>query len=282
MSIMRNLDLLAERALAEPVAAPSSMGSLRERARRHNQNRANARRVAVGLAVVVPLVVIGALVVDRPSTVRIEAVSGGTAEVGEVYGARLAGNGLVWPAEPVPLDQLLNEVAAEFLGWPAVEWDRSDLVGSERAVTATQPGRPDRRVAMQVRERVPGAGWQILSLYPPPRVLLTGGQLTGFDVDVPADAERVDVFHLDPVDGTQSWTTLIDDVAGASAIQLAAPVPAERAGTYLIVARDAAGEATLVTGLSLGSLDRLTFAIDALTGAGVPEPLPAEVAAIVT
>ena len=276
---MERLDHLAERAVADPIAAPTAIDQLHHRVER-NARRAQKVRMAIGAAVILPLVIVGGLLTRRSPSEVIDAAGPATVEVDTVFGATLAGDGAVWPAEPMPLADLLEIVATEMLSWPTVEWDESGLGESAGGVTGTQPGRPDRRVALQLRTADSGR-WQITSFYPSITMQLHDGNLIGFVFDEPADATEVEVFHLDPVDKTQTRTAITEGVVGAAEVMLEAPVTAERAGTFLIVARDAAGEATAVSGLSIGSPDRLTVAIDRLLGASVPASLPDGVATTV-
>lgn len=276
---MERLDLLADRALGDPVAAPTSIGQLRALADRRARRARNARAV-IGAAVVLPLVIIGGLLATRSRPEVIDAAAPATVEVDTVFGAALAREGAVWPADPLPLSDLLGRVGAEMLGWPAVEWGEPDLKDGEGGITGTQPGRSDRLVNLQLRGTEEN-GWQITSFYPSIALRLDDGAIAGFAVDLSVDVARVEVFHADPVDGTQTRTVLTDGVAGASEIRLDALVSAERAGTFLIVARDASGEATAVFGRSIGSPAQLTVAIDRLVRAGFPAPLPDELASVI-
>ncbi|MGB5755984.1 MAG: hypothetical protein WBM50_03640 [Acidimicrobiales bacterium] len=125
--------------------------------------------------------------------------------------------------------------------------------------------------------RQSGDGWQIISLYPPPQIRLTGDELSGFaGIEISPETETIEIYHHDG--NTQTLTTQDLDQAGDTTRQhlaLPTPVPPDRAGTFLIVGRNHDGQATLVTGIAVGRQTRLTVAIDALIANGTPaDPTP--------
>ncbi|MEZ5228564.1 MAG: hypothetical protein R2710_18400 [Acidimicrobiales bacterium] len=144
---------------------------------------------------------------------------------------------------------------------------------TEGGITGNHPDIPGRRIVVQVRKA--GDGWQIISLYPWPRLVLSDGELAGFaGVDLPSDTATVEIYHNDGEHETLTTRTIEPGTDTDQALRLAELVPPEKAGTFLIVGRTDTGQATMVTGLDIGAPDRLTIAIDDLVDVAVPAPLP--------
>ncbi len=268
---MLDLDELARDAIAAPIASPTPTRTLveRNRLRRRRQTRL---RIAATAAVLLPLAAAGTYLAADTRTQTVDAASGPVIVSG-VFGDHLAQGGAVWPERPEPLDNLLQHVNDDILRWSDIDWDLSGMSDTEGGITGNRPDIPGRRIAFQVRQA--GDGWQIISLYPWPRLVLSDGNLAGFaGVDLPPDTATVEIYHNDGEQETLTTRTIEPGTDANQMVSLGELVSPEKAGTFLIIGRTGTGQATLVTGLDIGTRDRLTIAIDDLLDVAVPASLP--------
>ncbi len=280
---MNKLSELAERAVTQPVAQPSSIDVLHRRADQRRR-AARAQRAGLAAAILVPVLALGAFVGLGADVTGRDSV-GTSAEAGDVFGHELADGEAVWPADPMPLDALLDAIATDLLRWPIVEWGENEQVGSTRVAYALHPDNPDRRLPFELVESA--QGWQIASASWQASYTLDVGDLSGFAVPhVLAEVDHVEAWYRDPVDGTQFRVDVTHRFVAVSEeveelgigptleVELSEPIPPGRSGTWLVVGRDANGAAVVVYGQALGSPDRLSVAIDQLLDAGSPQPVP--------
>ncbi len=226
-------------------------------------------RALVALAAVVGLVAVGAMVFALAQ--RASGSGDPNARpVDDVFGRQLATDA-IWPDEPLSVVDLLDSLAAGILHWDSVAWDVSPIDRPEVTATGTDPAHPGRRVALHLLADT--GGWRIVSTHPAPRLLLVDGDLGGLaGIRFPDDTVAVELFHHDGEQTTR--TDYRDPLEWADTLVFPEPVPPLRAGTVLVVGRDATGQATLVSGRVIGSPERLTVATDSIMAAGAPAELP--------
>lgn len=268
---LETLDELGNAAASQLLRPVPDLGPLRRRAR----TRRARRRLALAGTALAALALVGTLTTmasdGGPGGGQLVAAGTGEQPVPGLSGAPLGNDAAIWPADPMPLEDLRAAVSG-WLGWPSVDWDEASETGPAPSLTGHHPDDPDRRVVLNL---VGGdGGYRVAYTYPfLAPALDADGQLIGVrGVDFGPDTVRVELYRSD---STSQYRVVYGDQRDwADVLRLPLAVAPAEAGSLLAIGRDDKGEATVVAGVALDRPEQLTVAIDRLTAASVPAPLP--------
>lgn len=256
---LRDSGLAVRSAFADGPPVP--LGDLQSARRRRTSIRS--------LALVLILAGVGVFGWRSGSTQDLTATPTGVneVEVDSVFGNDLGTDDVIWPAQPLPLDELLDTFTTEVLAWPSAEWNdpvfNSVPGNSAWFVSLRHPVIEERNVFLALEKSADE--WAIQGFAYSNDLVLETGQLVGLRANLrlrdSTGIEAVEVFRSSAEGHFRSahaWP------AEGNELRFSEPLEPSEVGSVLVIARDGNGEAVNVSGFAAGFPDRLTVDLGSL------------------